>query len=347
MYVVCYKSPDYIRNKTQLDELKSFGHINLQIVKNTSRGLIRYFEVFSKLKKQVQTFKPNIIILGFRSTEIFWLVKLLSQPNTQIIYDAMMSPYMALRFEAKFGLLGKALSIPIFFIERTVLRSSDLILTDTIGHSNFYADTFKVTSNKIVVLPVGASEKRPKPIANRFPTRPIKFLFYGSFLPLHGVDYLIDSIECIDEKSACFTFVGYSKKYASRLKKLSMRKNIEVIPWVEYEKLIGEVIPAHDVGIGGPFGNTKQSNLVITGKTSEFLCQGKTTLVGSIKTDISFKDKHNCLLIKQGSANEIAKAINWCIENKNKLSEIGMNGQKLYNDELSKTVIKTKLTNIF
>jgi len=74
---------------------------------------------------------------------------------------------------------------------------------------------------------------------------------------------------------------------------------------------------------------------------------GKPVIVGRILDDPGFIDRHNCLLVPQGSAEELARTILWCLENRDRLEDIGRNGRLLYDRLFSAECIARRLQPIF
>jgi len=358
-YILSYRAPNYVRTTSIVSALKLNKNINLFPCINTNTGLRRYFETISSLIKTKRKHDPDIYILGFRGHEIFWLVRLITR-GKPLIFDSLMSPYHSLWDDKKFGALGKIVGFFVFFFEKKVLNSSDFIFTDTQAHISYLHNTFSIPEIKIAALPVGSSEnktgtKSPATPNNlqHLPADRLKVLFYGSFLPLHGIDVLTDLINQCINLPICFIFIGGKGKPLRKFLKAidnSPKNCVTHIPWVEYDELVNNIIPNVDIGLGGPFGNTPQAQKVITGKTSQFLSQGITTVVGKVDCETSFLDRDNCLLVNQGCSSEIRRQLEWACSNKHKLPSIGIKGHDLYQRQLSikkiDTIIQEVLENV-
>ena len=64
---------------------------------------------------------------------------------------------------------------------------------------------------KIHSIPVGADENVFEPLASNIEytiTEEFKVLFYGSFLPLHGVDIILNAALMLKEYNIVFTLIG-------------------------------------------------------------------------------------------------------------------------------------------
>ncbi len=346
-YILSYRAPDYIRTRSILAALRDMNGIDLEIVINQNKGISRYLETLKKLINLDQKKKQDIFILGFRGHEIYWPTRWIIGKRP-IIFDAMMSPYSALSEENKSGIIGRILSTPWKAIETSILHNTEIVLTDTNLHANHLSETFSIPLHKIHSIPVGATpppnRKNAKLQAGEFSA-----LFYGSFLPLHGITTIIEAASLLRNIPIRFDFVGGSPKQARNLHALCKTNSITRYThqkWIPYDQLLYETIPQASVCLGGPFGATPQAHRVVTGKTSQCLALGKATIIGRIREDYGFIDRENCLLVEQGNAKSLAETLEWCFLNQRKLSDIGMAGKSLYEKNLSITTIKNKLITI-
>lgn len=348
-YILSYRSPDYVRTRTLVAALKKIGGIKLHLAINSSKGFKRYFETLWKLAKIRITDDPEFYILGFRGHEIFWPVRIITWGKI-LIFDQMMSPYDSLIHERKTVSPDGWLAKSIYLYEKIILHRSEGILTDTEIHRDFFQELFEIDAKKILAVPVGADESLLQKITD-FPkskaSGKFEVLFYGTFLPLHGIDVILEAAKKLKHLPIHLTLVGggNGNKYAQLIEKSNL-ENISHIEWVEFKKL-ASLIAAADIGLGGPFGNTKQGLRVITGKTMQFLAMSKPVIIGNIPQDNGFLDKFNCLMIEQGDPDALANTIQWAFEHQPQLPQIGANGLKLYQDQFSIEQISKRLTGIF
>jgi len=228
----------------------------------------------------------------------------------------------------------------LYRYERLLLHAADGILTDTDLHADFLADSFGLRRGAIRAVPVGADEDLfapPPPGAAAQEDDLFHVFFYGTFLPLHGVPVILEAAAMLRDRPVRFTLVGgkgtdladfHAMRTALGLERVTHRE------WVPYERLPGMIAEA-DLCLGGPFGDTGQSNRVVTGKTFQFLAMGKPTVVGRIDGDFGFEDRKNCLLVSQGDGGELARSILWCLEHREELGGIGRRGRDLYRARFS------------
>jgi glycosyltransferase involved in cell wall biosynthesis len=347
VYIVAYRAPDYIRSQGLVRAMGECGDIELFEARNHSTGLRRYFETWATLLRLKRKHKPDLYVLGFRGHEMFWPVRWLSL-GKPLVFDALMSPSAALGEEKKAGMLGQLFAPVMRWLELGILRNADLVLTDTQQHVDFYVQQFGLPRSKLLAVPVGAAEL---PIGADKQMRHsgddgFSVLFYGSMLPLHGVDVIVAAAAQLKDLPIRFDFIGGSAKQTRHLRQLCARHDITQYThrnWVPLDELVSKEIPCADLCLGGPFGGTPQARRVITSKTSQALALGKVTVIGAIDEDIGLRDKHNCLLVPQANPQALAAALRWAFEKRSELPEIGMRGQVLYREKLSVHVIAQRL----
>lgn len=349
-YILAYRDPQYIRTVSLLTALESIPNVKIFRAINRSRGLFRYIETLIMLLRIRRDQHPDIYILGFRGHEMAWLIRRLTQ-GRPLIFDALMSPYAALTEERKAGFIGSLIGRLWKPCEKSALRSANLVLTDTYLHAEFLAKLFDLPMQRIFPVPVGAVELPPAfhPTAKSTNSQEFRVLFYGSFLPLHGIDIIVRSAALVKDLPVFFEFIGGDRKQIRKLHALCSQLGVskyEHQRWSPLTELLTEKIPKADLCLGGPFGNTPQSQRVFTTKSSQCLALGKATVIGSIKEDIGLIDRVNCLLTPQADAQSLASAIRWSYENRNNLAAIGQKGMALYQNRLSQKIITTTLTTI-
>ncbi|MEM0911840.1 MAG: hypothetical protein AAGJ37_12730 [Pseudomonadota bacterium] len=330
-HIVCYRDPDYVRGEVIARALRTQQNYHIVELKNKYKGPLRYFEILLKLIALRFRKNPDVYFLGFRGHEIALFVRLITF-GKKMLFDSLVSPTLSLRFESP-SPLKSLISKMTFFFEYLILHWSDVIIVDTEIHRKRISDFFNISLKKFHGVYVGAKVPNSHlvPLAND--TR-FNVLFFGSFLPLHGGDIIFEVAEELKALPIYFTLVGKCK-----FKPTS--KNISVIDWLEYSALT-TLIEKSSLCLGGPFGNTPQSQSVITGKTFQFLAFAKATIIGKIEEDVGFKDKTNCLYIDQGCKASLKQAILWAYNNRSALGEIGNQGRDLYNSSFSDRAIASQ-----
>ncbi|MCJ0825712.1 glycosyltransferase [Luteimonas sp. 50] len=346
-FVLAYRAPDYIRGRALCAALAGSGAVDLWLAVNRTKGIRRYWQSIRQLLHVRSNFDPDVYILGFRGHEIAWLVRWLTR-DRQLVLDALMSPYAAMKEEGKLGLLGRVLAPCWRRYEGAILHLADAVLADTHLQAAYYRDEFRLPVDKVIAIPVGAIERAGDPAIppSTASHGPLRVLFYGSFLPLHGMDVILDAAASLSDLPIEFDFIGGSRAQARQFRAACNTRGIQRYThrrWVPLEHLLQHEIPGADLCLGGPFGGTPQARRVVTGKASQCMASGKATVIGRIDEDYGFIDRDNCLLVEQGNAAALAEAIRWAHDHRAELPAIGRRGRALYEQRLSGRVIGDRL----
>ena len=317
---------------------------------NKRRGWLRYFETITKTLKIRLRHNPDVYVLGFRGHDIFWFIRLIAI-GKRLVFDEFMSPSDALLSEKKAGAAGRILGYLTLPFEWMCLRFSGRCLTDTWLHKEFIGTRFGIPRERIEVVYVGAvlgedSPEQQTDSDSATSNKPLSVLFYGTFLPLHGMDVVLRACKLLEERPIAFRIIGGRGKPLARFLALFDELkpgNVTHDLWVDFEDLQSTLIPNADLCLGGPFGGTPQARRVITGKTFQFLAQSKPTVIGRVDEPVNFVDRENCLLVDQASPEGLAEAFEWALANRERLLEIGKNGNRLFRDQFSIDALATQL----
>jgi glycosyltransferase involved in cell wall biosynthesis len=343
-YILSYHLPTYVRTRTLISALQKIDGLHLYQARNSSKKNWRYLETLWKLINIRISKKPDFYILGFRGYELFWPVRILTL-GKPLIYDHLMSPYDSLLNERKLIRKGNLIEKLVFLYEKSILHNSYLVLTDTENHKKYFQELFEVSSQKILEIPVGTDEElfNIQHWQSMDKQTAFEVLFYGTFLPLHGIDVILDAASRLCDHPIHFTLIGGDKSnpYWQMISQSSL-DNVTHIEWVEFEQL-PRLISRSNIGLGGPFGNTGQAHRVVTGKTLQFLAKARPVIVGEMDPGFGFRDKVNCIMVPQGDGKALAEAIDWALHHKSEIEQIGWEGYKLYQDRYSIEKISEKI----
>lgn len=345
-YVLAYRAPHYIRTESMLEALSACPNVELSIARNKRTGISRYLETWRLLRELRETINPDIYVLGFRGHEFFWPLRWLIA-GKPLVFDALMSPFAALRDEHKNSPIHRVLAWLIYPFERSALRHADLVLTDTKLHVDFFTKAFGLPAAKFSVVPVGAAGHSAN--SNQCIQKDeesFHVLFYGSFLPLHGIDIILEAATQLTDLPICFDFVGGTAAHGRQLRRFFKARGAVTYShrhWVPFEALLSHDLASSDLVLGGPFGGTPQARRVVTGKAIQALALGKPTVIGHIAEDHGFVDQENCLLVQQADSIALARTIRWAFNHRDMLSAIGDRGTKVYAERFSTRAIAARL----
>jgi glycosyltransferase involved in cell wall biosynthesis len=174
------------------------------------------------------------------------------------------------------------------WIDAMAFRLSDLVLADTAAHAAYYASAYGVPSRKLVIVPVGYDDvlfdpDRVAPSAAGVTASAgaaFTVLFFGSFLPLHGVDTVVKAARAVRrlDPAIRFRFVGSGDTWAHARALASDigATNCAFEPWAPLAELPALVASA-DLALG-IFGRTAKARRVVPHKLFQSLGMRKPVI---------------------------------------------------------------------
>jgi glycosyltransferase involved in cell wall biosynthesis len=155
-------------------------------------------------------------------------------------------------------------------------RAGDLVVTDTAVR----ASALGVRSGRAVLdLPVGAPDWA-RPTASPRGAGPLRVLYYGNYIPLHGVDLVVDALaQLAERRDFAATFVGDGIRRTGierRVAELGLEARITFTGPVP-ESSLGSLIARHDVVLG-VFGSSPKARSVVANKVWQGLACGRTVV---------------------------------------------------------------------
>jgi glycosyltransferase involved in cell wall biosynthesis len=163
--------------------------------------------------------------------------------------------------------------------EAWACRRADLLLLDTAAHARYLSNAYGIAPARMATVFVGAESACFTPAAPgpRPATMPFTVLFYGQFIPLHGMDTIISAAAMLAKagEQVQFVLIGTGQE-ASRIDAMIAALgcgNIRRIPWVAYEELQRH-IHAADICLG-IFGTGGKAGRVIPNKVFQVMACGR------------------------------------------------------------------------
>ncbi|VTR64725.1 putative Glycosyl transferase, group 1 [Desulfosarcina cetonica] len=248
---------------------------------------------------------------GYFHVHLAWILKRIFMKNAKLVYDIFIPLYEATVTDRELIKPFSFFSNLLFLYEKSCCRIADLNLIDTNSHGTYLVNTFKIDPSKIARIFVGPTIN-VKPIKYQSKEkRTFKVVFVGTFIPLHGVDIILESARILQDRSDIkFTLVGRGQ-LRSNIEKLSTKwqlKNVNFLDWIPTEKL-GSFILSHDLSLG-IFGRTSKTKMVIPSKIFD-ICASGVPFITSDTPAIRevFIHGENAYLIPLSNAHALANSI--------------------------------------
>jgi glycosyltransferase involved in cell wall biosynthesis len=216
-------------------------------------------------------------------------------------------------------------------VDRRAFRSADLVVCDTQAHADHLAGLTGLDPSRIAVCLVGAEERVFSP--GWRPHEPFTCLFVGKLIPLHGLETILDAARLAPELP--FRIVG-SGQLGSLLD--GAPANVEHVPWVDYERLPGEL---HRAGCAlGVFGTSGKAARVIPNKAFQALACGTPLVTADTPAARELLvDGESALLVPPGNPEALALAVSRIASDPSLAQKLSGGGLAAYREHASEDVL--------
>lgn len=299
------KNLDYIRNVQELNLLQKNAGSVAVIGAPDSKYIVRllkvYRQILSKNMKDVE-----VVFIGFAPQLVLPILRRRFK-RKKIIIDFFISLYDTMVCDRKKVREDSLLARILHRIDKKTLEYCDYAITDTKSHRDFFCKEFDVTSEKIHVLYLEADKKIYYPrVVRKKKHFEDKFvvLYFGSILPLQGVDIVIKAIEMLQgNKQIYFVIIG-------PVKNKWIGETVEYIDWLPQEQL-AQYIAMADLCLAGHFsGSIEKAKRTIPGKAYIYDAMNKRMVLGDSPANHElFNENDKRYFVEMGNAPALAKKI--------------------------------------
>ncbi len=192
-------------------------------------------------------------------------------------------------------------------IDRAAVRFADLLLADTPQHASFFQAAYRVSAERCAVVPVGFDDTRmhrlPAP-----PPGPFRVAFYGSYLPLHGVDTIVAAAALLHGEGVRFLLIGAGQTFEHVERARREGLELEVAPALSPAALVERLREAHV--LLGIFGTSLKAARVVPNKIYQGLALERPLVTADTPAIRSFfTPGRHLLVVPAGDPAALAAAI--------------------------------------
>ena len=312
-------------------------------IHSISSGIKAYFKMFFRHRK----LDYDVMIIPWRGILTFPLAKLVC--NKPIIFWSNLSIYHTLIEDRKIASPKSLKAKIIHFVEKYVINHSDMIITESRAQGDFFINEYNLDEKKLRNSVNSADETKFLPMPLKEQTKEFVVTFFGSFLPAHGTETIIEAAKILSkEKDIVFNFCGEGllKKTTEGLTKKYQLKNVKFLGHLEVDVLL-QYIKDSDVCLG-LFGKSVKAENVIPNKILQILATQKPLITMDSKAikEIVVNGK-NCILVPPGNPQKLAEAILILKNDPLMREEIALKGHRLYLEKLSMNETGKRLVGFF
>lgn len=345
---VCYfghYDPSYSRNRVILKALKRAGAYVVE-VHNHSRGIHRWWN----LLVSGLTARFDVMFVGFpghTDVPLGWLIA--SLKRRPLVFDAFLSMYDSVVFDRRTVPPNSLRAKRLFLTDKLACLLAKIVLLDTESHIRYFVNTFRLSPVKFRRVWVGTDEdvmspKRCAPSDENFTV-----FFYGSYIPLHGAEYIVKAAHLLEARKerVAFVMVGSGQTFSevSRLAEDLQVGSVRFVGRVPYERL-AEMMSESHVCLG-IFGTTPKAARVIPNKVFDALAVGRPVVTADTPAVREiFTHGENIWLVPAGDEKALAEAIITLKSDGALRHRLAANGHAIFKERFSIDAITHDITRI-
>jgi glycosyltransferase involved in cell wall biosynthesis len=195
--------PDYARNRIVAKALRRAG---ASVVEISDRR--RFPARAPRLASEAWRTPADLILVGFPGHSDVPLAKLVSlRRRAPVVLDVLTSVWETNVIDRRNVPARSLRAIRYRLIDRVACSLADVVLVDTDAHIAWFQTAFGIPAGKLRRLWVGADDELMTPCQPRRADRAFRVFFYGSFIPLHGIEHIVRAAERLQTRDADIRFV--------------------------------------------------------------------------------------------------------------------------------------------
>lgn len=300
---------EYNRTSIILDGLKKLGHEVIEIPFRKKR-------ITAAAKKEIREWdkKADLIFMpSFTHVNVRSVKKITTKP---LVFDPLISRYLSKVFDYKAVWKYSPRAYKNYLKDKISMTHADLVFADTLAHKKYYNTRIGIPEEKIHVLPVGVNEDLFYPLHHKKKDNSFVVGFYGSFIPLHGTDVIVETAALLkNEKDIRFVLLGDGVQFnqiKTGLNKNHMQ-NVELKGWIKYQDLNSE-INAFNVCLG-IFGSSLKADKVVPNKIYHYMACQKPVITKDTEAMREIFTNGKDVLLTQVNPKQVAEKILFLKEN--------------------------------
>ncbi|AOO66004.1 glycosyltransferase family 4 protein [Sulfurospirillum halorespirans] len=218
-------------------------------------------------------------------------------------------------------------------------KFSKYLLCDTQAHFDYWQKLFGTFKGEHFVLPVLADTSLYYPAKDPIIHEPKRILFYGSFIPLHGIDVILKAFALLEKEQIAFQaqVIGKGQMF-SAMKALYEKLhlcNVEMNGLFMNEQALVDEIRKADIVLG-IFGHSQKAFSVIPNKAYQALACQKALITMTTPTMYEFFNDHEILMCPN-TPEALAEAMKKLINDTALLQQYQTNGYQAFSELYQQT----------
>jgi glycosyltransferase involved in cell wall biosynthesis len=225
--------------------------------------------------------RPDLVVTGFNGQLDVLLARVIAGRRARLVFAPLVTLTETLVDDRRVYPRGGVRARLAAALDRRTLESPDLVLLDSEAHRAYVAERLSARA-RTATLYLGADRLfAPTAARRRSAGDPLRVLFYGQYVPLHGTRVIAEAAVLLGAGGGIeFTMIGTGPDRAAveRLVRERQCAHVRFEDWVPFETLPAR-LAACDVALG-IFGDTPKARMVIPTKVYQAAAAGRAVVTG-------------------------------------------------------------------
>jgi glycosyltransferase involved in cell wall biosynthesis len=261
--------------------------------------------------------RPDLVLLGFPGVlDAIVVVPFARLRGVPVVWDMFMSLYDTVVRDRRLRGPRSFAARLLHAAEGLALRRADLVFLDTEAHARSVESLYGLPAKRCGAVWVGAEVEFFRGAGPELPTRrpagtPLRVLFYGQFIPLHGIHTIVEAARLMAEDPVEWTLIGRGQESAAVRRRLveTPLPKLRWVEWVDYADLRRWIAEA-DLCLG-IFGTTDKAASVIPNKVFQVVAAGRPLVTRDSPAirELLEPEPGHVYLVRPGDARALVEAV--------------------------------------
>jgi glycosyltransferase involved in cell wall biosynthesis len=224
--------------------------------------------------------RPDVVLVGYPGVlDVIVAAPVARLRGLPLAWDMFMSVYDTLVLDRQLIHPASLRARLLRGLESFAIRRADAVFLDTEAHARRIESLYGLSAGSCGAVWVGAEVEQFRLPESAAPAArasgPLKVLFYGQFIPLHGVDTIVAAARLMSDDDVDWTLIGRGQESDAvrRMLRETPLPKLRWIEWVDYADLKHWIAGA-DVCLG-IFGTSEKAASVIPNKVFHVVAAGR------------------------------------------------------------------------
>lgn len=299
-----FYDPTFATNRVLMNGLRQNGVSVLECCDHSS-GLKKFIKLFFKHRKLRDQY--DAMVVGFACQLAVPFAKAITRKP--IIFIGQVSLYDANVLDRQVVKAGSLKALYYWLLDWLAVHLADRVIMATQSNIDHFSKEWGVKKEKYRLVFSGAEDDIFRPLEGVKTEKGFLVSFHGTFIPLHGVEFIVRAAKILESEGISFLIIGrgQEKKKVLNISQQLGLKNIEFIDFMPKNELVFKL--AGSDACLGTFGGNARAHREISHKIFECLAMRKPLITADTPAIRELFNEEELLLVKPADPESLAEGI--------------------------------------